>query len=144
MEKEYLIDVSNWYVEKWRNDITLYNECYKLFEGVPEKCKGVYYIYKNNELMYVGCTVNFKNRITEHLVVNSNTKEFINEATHIKCYPIEDKYIREIREYNDILNLKPTHNRNLPSLRIINKNNPDNGIKRFNEEINAILTSRGV
>lgn len=122
MSVEYYIDVKDWYVEKWRNDITLYNECHKLFGDIPEKCSGVYHIFKDDELLYIGCTVNFKNRITEHLVVNTNTKEFINEATHIICYPIEDRYEREMREYNDIISLKPSKNKKLPNLKIINKN----------------------
>jgi excinuclease UvrABC nuclease subunit len=124
MTVEYYIDVRDWYVDKWRNDITLYNECHQLFGDMPERCSGVYHILKGDELLYVGCTVNFKSRITEHLVVNSNTKEFINEATHVKCYPIADKYEREIREYEEILNLQPSKNKKLPNLKIINRNKP--------------------
>ena len=144
MEKKYVIDVSNWYVEEWKNDINLYNDCYKFFEDFPPRCKGVYHIFKGEELLYVGVTINFKDRVTSHLVKGTNSKEYINEATHVVCYQIEDKYTREIREYNDILNLKPTHNKKLPNLRLINKNNPDNGIKRFNNEINAIFAAEGI
>lgn len=121
----YLIDVRNWYVAEWRNNIDLYRKCWALFKEVPKKTAGVYRIYKDDELLYVGCTVNFTTRITEHLVVNSNTKEFINTATHIECYPVDDKYTREMREYCEIINLKPTRNKKAPSLKTINKNNPD-------------------
>jgi excinuclease UvrABC nuclease subunit len=124
MSAKYFIDVSDWYVDEWRNDINLYNECNQLFGDVPERSSGVYHIFKGGELLYVGCTVNFKSRITSHLVVSTNTKDFINEATHVKCYLIENKYEREIREYNDILQLKPSKNKKLPNLKIINRNKP--------------------
>lgn len=52
--------------------------------------------------MYIGCSVNFIARLTEHLVRNTNSAEYINNATTIKCVVIEDQFERELREYMDI------------------------------------------
>lgn len=101
-----------------------------MFSDIPKKTPGVYHIYGGDELLYVGCTVNFADRLAEHLVLNTNTKSFINSATKIYLYPIFDRYERELREYSDITKLKPTHNRRIPSLKVIERN-------RLREGVNA-------
>ncbi|AYV74265.1 hypothetical protein M1D49_07825 [Bacillus sp. PK3-056] len=78
--------------------------------------------------MYIGCSVNFIARLTEHLVRNTNSAEYINNATTIKCVVIEDQFERELREYMDIKNLKPKYNKRLPYKSVIMRNAPENFI----------------
>lgn len=112
-----VIDISDWYCEGWVNSQELYNEVRdKFFSDFPEKKGGVYHIYKDDELLYIGTTRNFISRITEHILLNSNTKDFINDATRIECFFIEDTDEREIREYVEIRDKKPSKNKRLPRL----------------------------
>jgi predicted GIY-YIG superfamily endonuclease len=113
----YEVDVTNCYVAEWKNDVNLYNYCGEFVANIPQKTKGVYYIYRNNDLLYVGCTTNFRQRIVSHLVRGCVTKEYINEATRIICEVIDDKSIREQREYDQIVALKPKHNKQLPRIK---------------------------
>lgn len=110
------IDVSDWYVEKWINAEWLYAKCYEYLSDIPDKTSGVYYIFDCDELLYIGTSVNLKGRLVDHLLVNSNTKEFIRRATRVECVLIADKDKRCIFEYTEIVNREPSKNKVLPRL----------------------------
>ena len=121
MAGQLQLDVSRWAIAEWKNCEVLYSSCEEFLSEIPPRTAGVYHIYTGEELSYVGCSVNMKSRLTDHLVRGTNTQDWINEATSVTCFLISDKYEREMREYADILNLSPTYNKRLPSLRVINK-----------------------
>jgi excinuclease UvrABC nuclease subunit len=105
------IDVSDWYVKEWRNDKALYDSCYDLLKDIPNKCGGVYFLYIDDELVYVGRSVNLKMRLAEHLVRNSNSKVYINDVTRIDCIKVDDIIDQQIYELHAIKTLKPKYNK---------------------------------
>jgi excinuclease UvrABC nuclease subunit len=116
MTTRYEISITDCYVKEWKNDKSLYSYCSNFVKEIPYKTPGVYYIYKDSELMYIGCSANLFNRLTTHLVRNCVTSEYINDATKIECIIIEDKDKRSIFEYTEIRDKNPSKNKSLPRL----------------------------
>ena len=95
-ELEYLKLKSNWY--EVNHEI-----CVKKYSDLTKKISGIYRLYKNNEIIYIGKSICIKSRLTQHksekdtdsfdfTILNNESDKNIYELYYI------DKY-------------KPTHNR---------------------------------
>lgn len=110
------INISSCFVSEWKNDKELYDYCRDYVKDIPWRTPGVYYIYEESELLYVGCSINIQDRLVDHLTRSCHSEGYINNATRIKYCVIEDKDMRELFEYNQIKELEPSKNKILPRL----------------------------
>jgi DNA polymerase-3 subunit epsilon len=82
---------------------------------------GVYYFYaQNGELLYVGKSVNLRNRVLSHFSADySNSKEFqmCQKTAHVNFETTPSDFGAQIRESHQIKSLLPLYNRRLRKAR---------------------------
>jgi excinuclease UvrABC nuclease subunit len=106
------VDVSEWYVREWKNDVGLYRKCEQLLQDIPERRAGLYFLYANDVLLYIGRSINLRQRIVDHLVRgDAKSKGYANDVTRVDCIFIEDICDQEIYEAYAIKIMKPVHNK---------------------------------
>ena len=77
---------------------------YKVYNE-PINCNGVYLLYKNDTIIYVGKSKNMKNRIREH----KNDKDF----DSVKCIQFKDEGLINLYEPYLIQKYRPKYNKDL-------------------------------
>jgi excinuclease UvrABC nuclease subunit len=104
--------VSMRFKEEDGNSRSKSEEAYHALEGVRWKQGGVYFIYRDGVLLYVGRSINLKQRLMSHVLRSSPaTAEYVNEATNIKGFFVWDIADQEIYETYAIKTLKPKLNK---------------------------------
>jgi len=82
---------------------------------------GVYYFYaQNSELLYIGKSINLRNRVLSHFSADyQNSKEFqMNQKTaHVNYETTPSDFGAQIKESQDIKSLSPLYNRRLRKTR---------------------------
>ena len=102
---------------------------------------GVYYFYaQNGELLYVGKSVNLRNRVLSHFSADyTNTKEFqmCQKTAHVNFETTPSDFGAQIRESQQIKALSPLYNRRLRKTRKLyqlKSSLDDNGYLRLSTE----------
>ena len=100
-------------LENEENPVALSTKYYQMLEPVKWKRGGVYFLYsKDGDLLYVGRSVNVKQRLIDHLMGGSgNTKQFSDEISNVKGFYVYDIADQEIYETYAIKTLRPKYNR---------------------------------
>lgn len=75
-------------LENEENPVAMSTKYYQMLEPVKWKWGGVYFLYsKDGDLLYVGRSVNVKQRLIDHLMGGSdNTKQFSDEISNVKGF----------------------------------------------------------
>ncbi|PEU05237.1 hypothetical protein CN527_02560 [Bacillus cereus] len=78
-----------------------------------EQTSGLYLLYSSeNELLYIGKSVNLKARIIKHFKGGSNVEDYVEEFEKIECYYIDDELEMDLSETFLINTLRPKYNKN--------------------------------
>jgi predicted GIY-YIG superfamily endonuclease len=78
-----------------------------------EQTSGLYLLYSSeNELLYIGKSVNLKSRIIKHFKGGSNVEDYADEFKEIECYYIYDELEMDLSETFLINTLRPKYNKN--------------------------------
>lgn len=94
------------------NDRAARTEVYHHLEQIKWKKGGVYFIYTNSLLLYVGRSINIKERLITHLTKNDpTTREQANYTTNVSGFYVWDIADQEIYETYAIKTLKPKLNK---------------------------------
>lgn len=104
-------------------------------------CRGVYFLIKNNEIIYIGSSINIYGRLVTHY----NSIDF-DSHSFIKMNMLDKKELRII-EAEYILKYLPKHNCKLPvnnKYEHINKNLPKELIRIDNENKILLLRKKGI
>lgn len=106
------VDVAGWHVREWKNDSSIYRRCERLLNDIPEGQAGIYFLYANDTLLYIGRSVNLRRRVVDHMVKgDARSKGYVNNVTRVDCIFIEDICDQEIYEAYAIKTMKPIHNK---------------------------------
>lgn len=91
----------------------------ELHTFTPEELKdikqksGLYLLYSNeDELLYIGKSINLKARLIRHFKGGSNVEDYIKEFKKIDCYYIDDELDLDLCETYLINTLHPKYNKN--------------------------------
>ncbi|MGG4453159.1 nucleotide excision repair endonuclease [Brevibacillus porteri] len=110
---DFEVDLDGRERAEWRNDTALYDYYHSLVDSIPDKIPGVYCLYnKENELLYVGMTVNLQRRIVDHLAKGpaSHTKHFADEIASVRCCRVDNPEELDLMETRTIRELVPKYN----------------------------------
>lgn len=107
------IDVSDWKVPNDRNCRSTSRQCYESLSGVWWKRGGVYFLYSGDELLYIGRSINVKQRVLNHLVGSGDAipKQSVSDISHVRGFYVFDINDQEIYESYAIKTLKPRFNK---------------------------------
>lgn len=107
------IDVSEWSAPDDSNCRSASQQCYESLSGIWWKRGGVYFLYSGDELLYIGRSINVKQRVLDHLMGSGGAipKQFVSDISHVRGFYVFDINDQEIYESYAIKTLKPKFNK---------------------------------
>lgn len=112
-EFDFEISVRDWSISEGLQNCSLTSKkCYEMLDAIKWKKGGVYFLYQDDHLLYVGRSINIKDRLINHLTLGTaTTKKHIQYVTHVKGFLVWDIADQEIYETYAIKTLKPQLNK---------------------------------
>ncbi|WP_412102525.1 GIY-YIG nuclease family protein [Paenibacillus alvei] len=89
------------------------SQCYEALSGIWWKRGGVYFLYAGEELLYIGRSINVKQRTLDHLMGSGGAipKQLAGSITYVRGFYAYDVNDQEIYESYAIKTLKPKLNK---------------------------------
>ena len=112
-DEDFEVEVSSWRNVLEHNNASVWESCYKYLSEIKDGIGGVYYLKgSENQYLYIGRSVNVKERIISHLVGTSQaTRKFKKDILYVSGFYVDDIADQEIYEAYAIKIFQPKYNK---------------------------------